>query len=335
MNRVFLEKLSQGDSLTDAEMVSAMKEIMLGRVAEEEIVNFLTLLRKKGENPEEILAAATVLREFSVRVNVPTDNLVDTCGTGGDEKGSFNISTAAAFVVAGCGVGVAKHGNRAVSSRSGSADVLEALGVRIDVEPVVMRRSIQEAGIGFFFAPRYHPAMKNVASARKKVGKTIFNLLGPLANPAQPIFQVVGIYDRSLMKRYAEVLKRLGLKHALVVHGEDGMDELTLTGKSHIVELWDDIIREYSVDPRDFGLELCHPSDLQGGDASYNANLLRGLLEGYVSPLRDVVLLNAAAALIAANRVKEFGEGLMLANHALDQGRARGCLKKLIEITNE
>ncbi|MBI2082812.1 MAG: anthranilate phosphoribosyltransferase [Deltaproteobacteria bacterium] len=329
-----LEKLSAGSSLTEDEMASAMKEIMGGKVPEGEIIEFLALLRQKGEVESEILAAAKVLREFSLKVSVNTENLVDTCGTGGDSKGTFNISTAAAFVVAGAGVRVAKHGNRAVSSQAGSADVLEALGVKIDVEPIVVRRSLSEAGIGFFFAPRYHPAMKNVAAARKKVGKTIFNLLGPLINPATPLSQVVGIYDPKKMVSYARVLKALGSRHVWVVHGDDGLDEITLTGKTKIVELKGGEIHEFQIDPKDYEINYCRPQDLQGKEASHNATLLRGFLEGYVSPLRDVVVLNAAAALVVSGRSKDFEEGVMLANHSLDQGKGYECLKKLIEVTN-
>lgn len=329
-----LPKLQNGSSLTESEMASAMKEIMGGKVPEEEIVRFLTLLRQKGEVESEILAAARVLREFCLKVSVNPENLVDTCGTGGDEKGTFNISTAAAFVVAGAGVHVAKHGNRAVSSQAGSADVLEALGVKIDVEPIVVRRCLSEAGIGFFFAPRYHPAMKNVAAARKKIGKTIFNLLGPLVNPASPKRQIVGIYDPGRMVVYARVLKQLGSQHAWVVHGSDGLDEITLRGKTMIVELIQDEIDQFEINPAEFGLRTCLPSDLKGGDAAHNALLFRGLLEGYVSPLRDAVVLNAAAGLFVAGRAKGLEEGIMLANHSLDQGEAYRRLKKMIEITN-
>lgn len=311
-----------------------LKRIMKGEVPEQQIVHFLTELRDKGETEAEILAAARVLRECMVKVAVNTNNLVDTCGTGGDEKGTFNISTAAAFVVAGAGVRVAKHGNRSVSSKCGSADLLEAAGVKIDCEPVTVRKSLQEAGIGFFFAPHYHPAMKNVASARKRVGKTIFNLLGPLINPAQPLCQVVGIYDPAKMGIYASVLCSLGSRHVWVVHGEDGLDEITLTGKSLVAELKEGEIREYEIDPQDYDLSYCKPEDLRGRDAASNATLFRGLLEGYVCPLRDAVVLNAAAALLVAGRAKDIGEGIVLANHSLDQGEAYTRLKKLIEITN-
>lgn len=317
--------------------LGTLKEILLGRVSEDEVVAFLTELRERGETADEILGAAQILRELGVRVNVNQENLVDTCGTGGDGKGTFNISTAAALVVAGAGVRVAKHGNRSVSSQCGSADLLEAAGVRIDVEPVVARRCLQEAGIAFFFAPRYHPAMKNVAAARKRVGRSIFNLLGPLANPAQPLAQVVGIYDRDRLESYARVLQQLGVCRAWVVHGEDGLDEITLTGKTLVAEVNPDQKIPgtlWSLDPAEFGFAYCKPEDLQGRDASYNAQFLKGLLEGYVCPLRDAVVLNAAAALYVSGRAKDFEEGLVLANRSLDQGEALRCLKKLMEISN-
>ncbi len=317
-------------------MIAAMKEIMSGKVSEEEIVSFLTLLRDKGETLPEILGAARVMREFAVRVTVNQENLVDTCGTGGDGLGTANISTAAAFVVAGAGVRVAKHGNRAVSSQAGSADVLEKLGVKIELEPVQVRKCLAEAGIGFFFAPRFHPAMKNVAAARKKIGtRTIFNLLGPLTNPANPLSQVIGVYDPKKIPLMAAVLKELGSRHVLIVRGEDGLDEITLTAKTRVMELKGGAIREWEIDPRSLGLDLCRPEDLRGRDADYNAMILKGLLEGYESPLRSVVLLNAAAAFYVAGRAKDLGEGLTIGEHSLDQGRSYQALKDLIRISNE
>lgn len=331
-----LEKLEKELSLSEAEMTFAMKEIMAGKVAEEEIGSFLTLLRDKGETLPEILGAARVMREFSVKVNVNPENLVDTCGTGGDGKGTFNLSTAAALVVAGAGVRVAKHGNRAVSSKAGSADLLEAAGVKIELEPVQVRRCLAEAGIGFFFAPRFHPAMKNVAAARRKIGtRTIFNLLGPLTNPANPMTQVIGVYDRARMSLLAGVLKDLGSRHILLVHGEDGLDEITLTGKTFVVSLLEGKITESEIDPRNLGFEYCKPRDLKGGEAPENATRLKGLLEGYVSPLRDAVLINAAAALFVSGRARNMEEGLAIGEHAIDQGKALQALKELVRISNE
>lgn len=317
-----------------AEVGKVLRRIMKGELPEEEVVQFLTQLREKGETETDLFEAVQVLREFEVRVNFPQENLVDTCGTGGDGKGTFNISTAAAFVVAGAGVRVAKHGNRAVSSQAGSADLLEALGVKIDCDPMVVRRSLQETGFGFFFAPLYHPAMKNVASARKKVGRTLFNLLGPLLNPTQPLYQVVGIYDKSRMLSYAKVLHRIGVQRAWVVHSAEGMDEISLTGNTFVVELNEGGFKEMELDPRDYGFSLCKISDLQGRDAAQNATVLKGILEGYLCPLREAIVLNAAAALLVVGRVARLGEGITLAQHSLDQGKAHECLRKLVEVTN-
>lgn len=330
-----IQKLSAHQSLSEPEMISAMKEIMAGRVPEGEIVSFLTLLRDKGETLPELLGAARVMREFCVKVSVPLENLVDTCGTGGDSQGTFNISTAAAFVVAGAGVRVAKHGNRAVSSQAGSADLLEAAGVRIDVEPIKVRQCLQEAGFGFFFAPRFHPAMKNVAAARKKIGtRTIFNLLGPLTNPTQPVHQVIGVYDPKKMVLLAEVLKALGSQKVLLVHGEDGLDEVTLTTKTLVVTLDQGKISESEFDPQNL-VSYCRPEDLKGKDAAYNATLLKGLLEGYECRLREAVLLNVAAALMAVGRAQTWEEGMTLGEHSLDQGKALQVLKDVMRVTNE
>lgn len=331
-----LKKLQAGKSLTEVETYDAMKEIMSGGAADEKIVSFLTLLRDKGEVMAEIKGAVRVMREFGVKVSVNQDNLVDTCGTGGDGRGTFNLSTAAAFVVAGAGVRVAKHGNRSVSSKSGSADILEKVGVRIDLEPVQVRKCLVESGFGFFFAPRFHPAMKNVADARKRIGtRTIFNLLGPMANPANPLTQVIGVYDRKKMPLMAQVLRDLGSTRLLLVHGEDGLDEITLTGKTYAVALGNGKIAELEIDPEDLGLELCKPEDLLGRDADYNAMMLKGLLEGYESPLRTAVILNAAAALMVSGRAGSLEEGLTIADHSLDQGRAYEVLKDVVRISNE
>jgi anthranilate phosphoribosyltransferase len=331
-----LPKLRHGRSLSEDEMAAALKEIMEGKVSEDDVVDFLTLLRDKGEIAAEIKGAVRVMREFMVKVSVSQDNLVDTCGTGGDARGTFNLSTAAGFVVAGAGVRVAKHGNRAVSSKSGSADVLEKLGVRIELEPVQVRKCLVEAGFGFFFAPRFHPAMKHVAAARKRIGtRTIFNLLGPLANPASPLTQVIGVYDRKKMTVLAQVLRDLGSTRVLFVHGEDGLDEITLTGKTYAVALGNGKIGELEIDPEELGLELCTPEDLKGKDADYNAMMLKGILEGYESPLRTAVMLNAAAALMVSGRAAGLEEGLTIAEHSLDQGRAYEVLKDVVRISNE
>lgn len=333
---LLISKLQEGENLRLEEMSFAMKSLMSGQVGEDDIVTFLTALRDKGETKDEIVAAAHVMREFSVKVSVHPDNLVDTCGTGGDNLGTFNLSTAAAFVVAGAGVRVAKHGNRAVSSKSGSADVLEALGIKIDLEPVQVRKCLVESGFGFFFAPRFHPAMKNVASARKRIGtRTIFNLLGPLTNPASPVCQVIGVYDSKKMLLLAEVLKDLGSRHVWLVHGEDGLDEVTLTGKTKVVILKEGKIEEGEIDPEKLGLEKVTADVLKGKDAAYNAFLLKGLLEGFESPLRTAVMLNAAAAFVASGRARSVEEGLAVSEHSLDQGHAYQVLKDVIRISNE
>jgi anthranilate phosphoribosyltransferase len=331
-----LKILSSGRSLDEAAMFDAMKAIMSGREKEDDIVSFLTLLRDKGEVMAEIKGAVRALRDVCVKVSVTPENLVDVCGTGGDSRGTFNISTAAGFVVAGAGVRVAKHGNRAISSQAGSADVLEKLGIRIELEPIQVRKCLIEAGFGFFFAPRFHPAMKSVAAARKRIGtRTIFNLLGPMANPANPLTQVIGVYDRKKMTLMAQVLRDLGSTRVLLVHGEDGLDEITLTGKTYAVGLGGGKIAETEIDPEDLGLKLCTPADLQGRDADYNAMMLKGLLEGFESPLRTAVMLNAAAALMVSGRAGSMEEGLTIAEHSLDQGRAYEVLKDVIRISNE
>ena len=331
-----LKILERGSSLSEETMIQSMKAVMSGQVSEENIISFLTLLRDKGEVLSEVLGAARVMREFSVKVAVNQENLVDTCGTGGDAQGTFNISTAAAFVVAGAGVRVAKHGNRAVSSQSGSANVLEALGVKIDLEPIQVRQCLQKAGMGFFFGPRFHPAMKNVAAARKKIGtRTIINLLGPLTNPTNPLFQVLGVYDPQKMILMAQVLKELGSRRVFFVHGVDGLDEITLTGKTKMVELNEGKITEWELDPKNFGFEYCSLKDLKGRDAVNNATFLKGVLEGYVSPLRDAVILNAAAAVKVSGRAQEWNEAIEVAVHSLDQGKAYQVLKDLVRVSNE
>lgn len=329
-----IKQIQDGTSLTASQMTEAMEAIMTDRVAHDELVTFLTALRNKGETVEEIVAAVRVMRHHATQCEGMPEGLVDTCGTGGDRKGTFNISTAAAFVIAGADVPVAKHGNRSVSSRAGSADVLEALGVAIDLPPEKVRTCIHEAGIGFFFARRYHPAMKHVAAARKEIGtRTIFNLLGPLANPAGAHRQLIGVFAESWCEPLARVLGELGSEHVMVVHGQDGMDEVTLANKTTVAELKDGSITTYEIDPRDYDMALCAPEDLEGGDVEHNAHLMRGLLEGYESPLRDVVMLNAAAALIVAGRAMSLEDGLEIAEKSLNQGHAMERLKKLIEVS--
>lgn len=330
-----LQKVNAGQDLTAEEMLFVMEAIMQGTMAHEDMIAFLQGMRDKGETVTEIAAAAQVMRRHVVICpNVPPD-VIDTCGTGGDNKGTFNISTAAAFVVAGAGVPVAKHGNRSVSSRSGSADVLEALGVAIDLPPKKVSRCIREVGFGFFFAPRYHPAMRHVAAARREVGtRTIFNLLGPLGNPANAKHQLLGVYAKKWCRSMAQVLVELGSDRVMVVHADDGMDEISLTTRSYAVFYKDGETEEMVIDPREYGLKLCQDGDLQGSDAEGNAHLMRGILEGFESPLRDVVLLNAAAALLTADRAISMEDGLEIAMKSIDQGHALHCLKALVEVSN-
>ncbi len=261
--------------------------------------------------------------------------MIDTCGTGGDVSGSFNISTATAFVVAGCGVRVAKHGNRSVSSQCGSADVIEALGVKIELEPERIAACIDEVGIGFLHAPLLHEAMKYVAPARRQMGiRTIFNMLGPLTNPAGANAQVIGVYAAHLTEVLAEVLRALGSTRALVVHGSDGLDEITISAESKVTELKDGELTTYTVKPEDFGLRRATLEEVRGGDARQNSQIILEVLEGSEGPRRDIVLLNAAAALVASSRASDFLEGVRLAADSIDTGRARAKLERLIEFTN-
>ncbi len=315
------------------EAAQVMEEIMEGQVTPAQFGAFVTALRLKGETVEEIAGLARTMRAkaIPVRVNEP---VVDTCGTGGDGSATFNISTAAAFVVAGAGLKVAKHGNRAMSSQCGSADVLEALGVKIDLTAEQVERCLEEVGIGFMFAPAFHPAMKYAAAPRREIGiRTVFNILGPLTNPAGAKAQVLGVADGSLLEKMALVLKSLGCHHALVVHGEDGLDEITITAKTHVCELKDGRIKSYTISPEDFGLSRASLDSLKGGTAEQNAALLRSILTGASGPQRDVVLMNAAAALLAGDRVASLKPGIDLAREAIDSGRALAKLEQLIKLT--
>lgn len=330
-----IRKLKAGHDLSASEMKAAMETIMEGEVAHEDLVRFLEALRDKSETVVEITAAAEVMRAHVTPCPDIPRHVIDTCGTGGDNKGSFNISTAAALVVAGAGVPVAKHGNRSVSSRCGSADVLERLGVVVDLGPEQVSSCLQETGFGFFFAPRFHPAMKHVAAARKEIGtRTLFNLLGPLSNPAGARRQLLGVYSAKWCVPMAQVLANLGSERAMIVHGDDGMDEITLTTTTNAVSYRDGAFETIVIDPRELGMELCDVEALQGTDAEGNAHLLRAVLEGFESPLRDVVLLNAAAALMTADRASSIEDGLEIAMKSIDQGHALQVLKKVVEISN-
>lgn len=330
-----IRKLVKKIDLTEAETRKVFNEIMSGRASHEDIVLFLKALKIKGETVSEITGAAKVMREKSVKIDSGLGPVVDTCGTGGSGKNIFNVSTAAAFVVAGCGVKVAKHGNRSASSECGSADVLEALGVKIDVSPKMVERCIKRIGIGFLYAPLFHKAMKHAAGPRREIGKrTIFNILGPLSNPAKATSQVIGVYDAGLTEAMAKVLKRLGLRRAFVVHGMDGLDEVTIADKTKITELNKGRTRTFYLSPEKLGLKRARLSDIKGGDAKKNARILMDVLMGEEGPGRDIVLLNSSAALVAASGAGNFKEGMKLAEESIDSGRALDKLRRLIAMTN-
>jgi anthranilate phosphoribosyltransferase len=332
---------SRGDDLSRKEAEAAMEEILTGRAPGYQIGSFLTALRFKGETVDELVGFATAMRRHATpifpagRARVE-EVLVDTAGTGGDSQGTFNISTAAAFVIAGAGVRVAKHGNRSFSSRCGSADVLEALGVLLDLPGQRIAQAIDEIGIGFLFAPAVHAAMKHAANARRELRmRTVFNLLGPLTNPAGASAQIVGVYDASLTDLLARALGELGVRRAFVFHGADGLDEISISGETTIAELRDGAVRSYSVTPEDFGHSRASIETLRGGDAAQNAHIIERILGGRGSPhehgpRRDIVLANSAAALVAAGRAADFLEGVRLAAESIDSGAARAKLDSLV-----
>ena len=328
-----IERLIERQDLTRAEVVAAMEEIADGGATPAQVGAFLAALRLKGETVDEITGAAEVMRARVDRVRVDREVFVDTCGTGGDGRHTFNISTGAAFAVAGAGVCVAKHGNRAVSSRAGSADVLAALGVNVDAPKDVVERAISEVGIGFLFAPRLHPAFKAVAGIRRELGvRTVFNLLGPLANPAGARHQVMGVYEARWVPVLGGVLAKLGARHAFVVHGE-GLDEVAVTGMTHVCEVKDGTTDRYAMVPEDMGLPRHPVESLAGGDASENARILRDVLGGQKGPPRDAVLANAAAALVSAGAAGDLRHGVRLAAESLDRGAAYEKLRQLASLT--
>jgi len=323
--------LVSGRSLTIEEAASVMEEIMGGEVTPAQFGAFVTALRLKGETVDEIVGLAKTMRAKAIPVNI-TEPVIDTCGTGGDGSHTFNISTVAAFVAAGARLRVAKHGNRAMSSQCGSADVLETLGVKIDLNAEQVQRCLEEVGIGFMFAPVFHPAMKYASAPRREIGiRTVFNIIGPLTNPAGARAQMLGVADESLMEKLTSVLNGLGCQHALVVHGEDGLDEITITAKTRVCELKDGTIKSYSIAPEDFGLSRASLDSLKGGTADENASLLRNILAGAPGHQRDVVLMNAAAALVAGDRVDTLKQGIDLAGEVIDSGQALAKLEQLIE----
>jgi anthranilate phosphoribosyltransferase len=334
------------ESLSREQARQLMAEVLSGGCTDAQIAALLVALHMKGETVEEIVGFAEAIRRAATPLAIAAnstldtsgterDALVDTCGTGGDASGTFNISTATAFVVAGAGVRVAKHGNRSVTSQCGSADVIEALGISIDLPPARLAACLAEVGMAFLFAPAIHTAVKYVQPARRELRlRTVFNLLGPLTNPAQASAQVVGVYSADLVEKLAEALSMLGLRRAMVVHGADGLDEITITGPTRIAEVRDGNVRSYEVTPEEFGMRRARLEDLAGGDAVENARIIRKILRGERSPRRDVVLLNAAAALVTAAKADHLAEAVSLAAQAIDSGAAAGKLAALIRFTN-
>ena len=338
-----LRALVDKKDLSRIEAAAAMEAIMSGAATNAQIAAFLTALRMKGETVEELIGFAQVMRQKAVRVKTHgeevaaltgTDRemLIDTCGTGGDAAGTFNVSTATAFVVAGAGLKVAKHGNRSVSSLCGSADVVETLGINLELPPAKVARCVDEVGIGFLYAPLLHTAMKHVMAARREMGiRTVFNMLGPLTNPAGANAQVIGVYSPTL----TEPLAQLGTIRAFVVHGADGLDEISNTGESQISEVREGVVRSFRVRPEDFGMTRAAIGDLQGGDRAENAQIIRHILGGGDGPKRDIVLMNAAAALVVGGRARDLKEGVGLAAHSIDSGAAQQKLETLIEFSQK
>lgn len=345
-----IQKVVSRSDLSEKEMESAMEVIMTGQATPAQIGAFITALRLKGETIEEITGAARVMRRKATRIRVKDDQInidrdeinldletiIDTCGTGGDGTNTFNVSTTTAFVVAGCGLRVAKHGNRSVSSLCGSADVIESLGVNLDVPPAVVEKCLNQVGIGFLYAPALHGAMKHAIGPRREIGiRTIFNILGPLTNPAGANVQVLGVYEKDLTPVLAEVLGKLGSRSAFVVYGEGSLDEISIAGKTQLSELKDGRVDTYTIEPEDFGLPRANLDDIRGGDAQENAGIILSVLKGEPGARRDIVLLNAAAALLAAGRATDFPDGITQAAEAIDSGRALEKLEGMKKITNE
>lgn len=332
MIREATEILRKGSDLAGSMMQAVMEEIMTGGAQTPDIVSFLTGLSEKGESIDEVAAAASVMRKHVTAIHTEKTPLLDTCGTGGDKKGIFNVSTVVALVAAGCGIAVAKHGNRSVTSCCGSADILEALGVDINMDKDKLQRCLSDIGIAFLFAPNLHPAMKYAMPARKQISeKTIFNILGPLTNPAGATHQLVGVYSRRWTTILAGVLERLGTQHALIVHSEDGLDEISTTAKTYISESHKGGIKSYEVSVEEFGISRAKPDDLKGGSIPDNVKIISDILKGGRGPRRDIVLLNAAAAIYAADKAPSIKEGVALAAESVDSGSALKKLKQLQE----
>ena len=336
MFRNHLIKIVQGSDLTETEMAAMITHVLSGEATDAQIGAMMGALATKGETFEELAGAAQAMRRKAHRIQTPGDTVVDTCGTGGDGAQTFNISTTTAFVVAGCGVTVAKHGNRSVSSQCGSADLLEALGVNLNTDPEVVEEAVFELGIGFLFAPLYHSAMRYAANARKEVGiRSIFNMLGPLTNPAGANCQLLGVYAPSLTEMFANALKLLGARRAFVVHGHDGLDEISICAPTRVSELKGGLVTTYDLNPEQFFGSLADPETLAGGDAAANAAITRDILAGEKGPRRNVVVLNAAAALVAADKADNLKAALPLAEAAIDTGAAAEKLDALVRFTQE
>jgi anthranilate phosphoribosyltransferase len=330
-----IQKLIDRLNLNELEARHAMEELMEGRATDAQVAAFLTALRMKGETPSELATFARVMREraepFWNGERVP---VLDTCGTGGDRSGTFNISTASAFVVAGAGIRVAKHGNRAASSKCGSADVMEALGINIQMSDERLRHAVTGIGIGFLFAQRYHRSMKHVMAARNQLGvRTVFNFIGPLCNPAHPDFQVLGVSSMMVLNLVASSLQELGTRHAFVIHGNDGVDEISISAPSTIRELKNGAIKSYTICPEDFGFFSVSAEKIKGGDAHANAAIIEGILRGERGPRRDVVVLNAAAAIVAGGVADSLGDGVRLAEQSIDNGAALSKLRQLQDLS--
>ena len=331
-----LKKIVSGQDLDSDSSASMLLDIFSGEISEAQIGAFMAALATKGETFEEVAGAARAMRRKARRIQTISKKVIDTCGTGGDMSGSFNISTTTAFVVAGAGITVAKHGNRSISSKCGSADVLEVLGVNLNVDPEIVEEAINEIGIGFMFAPLYHGSMKYAGKARMECGiRSIFNMLGPLTNPAAASCQLLGVYAPELTEMFAKALQLLGVEKAFIVHGHDGMDEITTTTRTRVSELSGQSIRSYDLDPLDFIDEYASPEDLKGGDAKKNAAITLSILKGKKGPQRDIVLLNSAAALVAAEAANNLKDGFEMAQNVIDTGKAYDKLNKLVSYTQE
>lgn len=336
MFQKILQKLIDKKSLEKDELQNCFQQIMLGQAPSTLVAAFLVALRMKGENAEELVAASIALRNAAVPFRSKVSNLVDSCGTGGDHSNTFNISTAAALVAAGAGAKVAKHGNRSVSSAAGSADVLEALGVRVEISPEMSEKCLEHTGFAFLYAPLYHPAMKHIAPIRKELGvRTLFNLVGPLANPAQVKRQLMGVWDENYIDLMGEVLLKLGCQKALVVRSQDGLDEISLSAFTEVCELHAGKLRHYQIYPDKLGLKTCSKKELMGGDAKTNAQMIEAILKGEKGHRRDVVVLNAAAVLYVSDLVREIEIGIDKAEEAIDSGKAIKVLEKLRELSSK